>query len=137
MFVKRIAVFACLATATACGARTPSSTSASASALAIRDRDVITRAELADPSMGSMNVLEVVRRLRPHFLSDRGVQSHSDATSGRVHASIDNSTVVELEQLRNLLVSHVAEIRFLNAGAAMQRFGGAAREGPVIVVKTM
>lgn len=137
MFVKRVAVFAYLATVAACAGGTSSSSGAAPSSLAVRNRDVITKAELSDPSIGSMNVLEAVSRLRPHFLSDRGVQSHSNTASGRVHASIDNNTVVELEQLRNLLVTHVVEIRFLNAGAAMQRFGGAAQEGPVIVVKTM
>jgi hypothetical protein len=30
----------------------------------------------------------------------------------------------------------VVEIRFLTPSQAMQRFGGAAREGPVILVKT-
>jgi len=33
-------------------------------------------------------------------------------------------------------VASVLDIRFLDAAAAMQRFGGAAREGPVILVRT-
>ena len=136
MALRQMAVWACVAAVTACAGRASSTTTA-ASSLAARDRDLITKAELSDPSFAAMTVLEVVQRLRPHFLSDRGVQSRSNTESGKVHASIDNSSVVEIGQLRNLLVSHVQEIRFLNAGAAMQRFGGAALEGPVIVVKTM
>ena len=35
------------------------------------------------------------------------------------------------------MASTVVEIRFLNPAAAMQKFGGSALEGPVILVKTM
>jgi hypothetical protein len=34
--------------------------------------DVITRDELADPSLAGSTLLEVVRRLRPRFLNERG-----------------------------------------------------------------
>lgn len=123
--------------ATAGCAGRASTGSESTSALARRDRNVITQAELSDPAVSSMTVLEAIRRLRPNFLSTRGVNSQSDAAAGRVHAAIDNNSVVPLEELRNISASHVVEIRYLDAGAAMQRFGGAAREGPVIVVRTM
>jgi hypothetical protein len=33
-------------------------------------------------------------------------------------------------------VNSVLEIQFLSVAAAMQKFGGAAREGPVILVRT-
>lgn len=135
MSVKLFAVLACAAVVASCAGHTTNT--ANTGAFATRERDVITRAELLDPALSTMNVIEVVRRLRPHFLSDRGVSSRNDPDAGRVHASIDNSTVIDLNELRNMLASHVIEIRFLNAGAAMQKFGGAAREGPVIVVKTM
>jgi len=45
--------------------------------------------------------------------------------------------VVALDELRNILVSSVVDIQFLNSAAAMQRFGGAAHQGPVIVVRLM
>lgn len=93
--------------------------------------------ELSDPARRADNVLELIRALRPNFLADRGKQSKEDLESGKVHASIDGSGVVPLEVLRDIRVSAVVEVRYLNAAAAMQKFGGAAHQGPVIVVRTM
>jgi hypothetical protein len=111
-----------------------------------RDRNVISREELADPSISGRNVLEVVRSLRPQFLTVRGTHTLQDTATarrgvvdqdaGKVHASIDGSKIVSVEELAGLNASTVVEIRFLTPSQAMQRFGGAAREGPVILVKT-
>ena len=91
-------------------------------------------------------MLEVVRSLRPQFLSVRGTHTLQDTATarkgvvdqdaGKVHASIDGSKIVSVEELAGLNASTVVEIRFLTPSQAMQRFGGAAREGPVILVKT-
>lgn len=112
-----------------------------------RDRAVITREELADPAFSGQNVLEVVRVLRPQFLSVRGTHTVHDTSTtrkgavdeeaGKVHASIDGTKIVSVDELAGIHASTVAEIRFLNPAQAMQRFGGAAREGPVILVTTM
>jgi len=111
-----------------------------------RDRNVITRDELADPSLSGRNVLEVVRLLRPQFLTVRGTHTVQDTATarrgvvdqdaGKVHASIDGTRIVSVEELAGVTASTVVEIRFLTPSQAMQRFGGAAREGPVILVKT-
>ena len=112
-----------------------------------RDRNVISREELADPAISGRNVLEVVRTLRPQFLTVRGTHAiqdtatarrgQTDPEAGKVHASIDGTKVVSIEELAGINASTVAEIRFLTPSQAMQRFGGAAREGPVILVRTM
>ena len=107
-----------------------------------RDRSVITRAELADPAVSGRTVLEAVRSLRPSFLTVRGQHSlqataQADPEAGKVHASIDGTKIVSVEELAGINANSVVEIRFLNPAQAMQRFGGAAREGPVILVKTM
>ena len=111
-----------------------------------RDRNVISREELADPANSGRNVLEVVRSLRPQFLTVRGTHTLQDTATarrgvvdqdaGKVHASIDGSKIISVEELAGLTASSVVEIRFLTPSQAMQRFGGAAREGPVILVKT-
>jgi hypothetical protein len=111
-----------------------------------RDRNVITRDELADPAMSGRNVLEVVRLLRPQFLTVRGTHTVQDTATarrgvvdqeaGKVHASIDGAKIVAVDELAGLNASTVVEIRFLTPSQAMQRFGGAARQGPVILVKT-
>lgn len=110
-------------------------------------RDVISRDELADPEMSTRSVLEVIRALRPHFLTVRGTHTLQDTATarrgvvdqeaGKVHASIDGSKIVSVDELVGINASNVIEIRYLSPSQAMQRFGGAAREGPVILVKTM
>lgn len=106
-----------------------------------RNRDVITKEELQGASTGSQSVYDVVLALRPNFLTVRGLHAIPvagvDGESGKVHASIDGNKIVAVDELRGIQASTVAEIRFLNPAAAMQKFGGAAREGPVILVKTM
>ena len=105
------------------------------------DRNVITQQELADPAVSGRNVLEAVRSLRPQFLSVRGTHtlqttSAADPETGKVHASLDGTKIVSVDELAGINANTVVEIRFLNPAQAMQRFGGAAREGPVILVKT-
>ena len=112
-----------------------------------RNRDLITRDELTSPSVVNMTVLDAVRSLRPHFLTQRGQntipaknangQQVIDEESGKVHASIDGNKVVPIQELGSLRAGSVAEVRFLSPAAAMQRFGGSARNGPIILVKTM
>ena len=118
-----------------------------------RDRDLISKEELADPAIRSRSVLEAISVLRPQYLNDRG--SHGipysgsggtdadkarlsvDPGTGRVHASIDGGKVISLDELRGLHANSVLEIQYLNPAKAMQKFGGAAMEGPVILVKTI
>jgi hypothetical protein len=102
-----------------------------------RDRDLISQRELSDPALKAQSVLDVVRSLRPQFLTERGKNSHSDDEAGKVHASVDNGRIVPVDELQNIHVATVMEIRYLNIAAAMQRFGGAAREGPVILVRLL
>jgi hypothetical protein len=112
-----------------------------AAAPAQRNRDVISKEEMAKANVGSQSVLDVVTALRPAFLNVRGLHNvpavGGDPEAGKVHASIDGNKLIALEELRGVLASTVKEIRFLNPSAAMQRFGGDAREGPVILVTTM
>ena len=102
-----------------------------------RNRDVITREEIASANVGTQTVLEVITALRPAFLSVRGVQESGASESGRVHVSIDGGRIMSTDELRGIVAGTVKEIRFLNLGAAMQKFGGAALQGPVILVTTM
>lgn len=108
-----------------------------------RNRDLITQQDLAaDPSLRALSVLEVIRALRPHFLNDHGTNTIqgaglSDPEAGKVHVSMDNGRIVPLSELSATHAGQVLEIRYLNAAQAMQKFGTAARQGPVILVTTM
>ena len=115
---------------------------ASAAGAVPRDHDVISRDELQSPSLVGLTVLEAVRTLRPQFLSVRGnnaivLKGMADTEAGKVHSSIDGAKVGPLDDLSMLRASTEKEIRFLNAAAAHHRFGGAAREGPVILVTVL
>ena len=124
------------ATAIACGGCSHAASRAARPVTVVRDHNVITQAELQDPEIRDLTVLEVVRRLRPIFLADRGKQSKAEPESGKVHASIDAIAVLALEELSNIYARSIAEIRFLDISAAMLQFGPRAYSGPVILVRT-
>lgn len=126
--------------ACASGGAGSASTAAAQPSSTRRDPNVITMEELADPGLSAMTVFDAIRFLRPNFLSTRGTQSivnQGNNGSGQVHVSIDDSGVLPLDELKRLHVNGVVEIRLLSPAAAMHRFGGSAKEGPVIVVRTM
>lgn len=142
MQLKSLGLCILLAATSACAGRTAAprvgeAAPARTQAPARRNPDVISMDELSDPARRADTVLDLIASLRPNFLADHGKQSKEDLESGKVHASIDGIGVLPLEVLRDIHVAGVVEIRYLNAAAAMQKFGGAAHQGPVIVVRTM
>lgn len=127
-----------LAFGSACAPRSASIGAADEDARATRDRNLITTGDIeADPSLRTQSVLDVIRSLRPQFLTNPGTQSYSDPEAGLVHASINGTRVVSVSELGQLHAREVHEIRLLTAAQAMQKFGGAARRGPVILVTTV
>lgn len=142
---NHIRIFAFAVAATACssgtksteagGVTTPSPTEQRTAPN--RNRDLITQAELSDPGLRAQSILDVIRSLRPQYLAKRGANSHSDDEAGKVHVSIDNGRVAPIEDLQSIHAGSVLEVRYLNPAQAMQKFGGAAREGPVILVRTV
>jgi len=139
----RMCAFFAATSACACagGAAAPAAGTTTASpqstTAATRDRDVITREDLSDPGLRGQSVLSVVRSLRPYYLTERGKNSHSDDEAGKVHVSVNGGRILPLDELDKISANEILEIRYLNPALAMQKFGGAAREGPVILVKTM
>jgi hypothetical protein len=152
MQTKPISALVLLAAIGACAGNSPPDTgstvvqSAAASTARV-DRDLITQQELSTSSVSGLSVLEAVKTLRPHFLTVRGLHTVPikdangtqvvDEEAGKVHAAIDGNKIVALDELNGIRAGTVFEVRYFNAGAAMQKFGATAREGPVIFVKTM
>jgi hypothetical protein len=101
-----------------------------------RNADVISAAELADPSVATGNALEAVQRLRPRFLMTRGAMSVKNTTAGSTHVSIDGGPLLTVDALSRLRPSQLLEIRYLSASDAAQRFGTAAGSGGVILAKS-
>ena len=141
MSTKLISLCAVVAIS-ACAGRAPATVPPAGGAEATepapnRDRDVITLQELSAPSVRAQTVLSVIRTMRPQYLVERGKNSHSDDEAGKVHVSVDNGRIVPLSELDNIHAGTVQEVRYLNIAAAMRQFGGAAREGPVILVRML
>lgn len=132
---KRFSLVAALVGSFACaGAPDPESDAAPTSAS--HQADLITAAELTDPALGSANLYEAVRRLRPRFLSSRGPSSIANPSAGIVHVSVDGGPLTTVNVLASYMPNTIAEVRYLNSGDAAQRFGTTSNGGGVILVKS-
>lgn len=147
MSIKHFVSCVLIVASAACAGKTPAPETGAGTGqqdAVSRNRDVITAAELSKPELGAQSLLSVIRTLRPTFLVNRGLQSYTcpkttndcqaDPDAGTVHASVDNGRIVRVEELEGIHVATVQEVRYLNVATAMNRFGGAARSGPVILV---
>ena len=102
-----------------------------------RNANVITRDELADPTLSGSSGLDAVRRLRPTFLTRRGATSLRDPEAGVVKVSIDGHSLSPLSDLEQIRTSEIRSIIYLSASDATQRFGVASNGSPVILVERM
>ena len=135
MFNHRLYFSAVLLTAIAC-ASGASASDPVATVGAGRNADIITAAELADPAIASGDALEAVQRLRPRFLMTRGAVSAKNSAAGSTHVSVDGGPLLTVDALSRIRPSQIAEIRYLSASDAAQRFGTNAGSGGVILVKS-
>jgi hypothetical protein len=96
---------------------------------------VITREELQSVRAG--NLYDVVQRLRPGWLSTRGIQNFSGRT-GMIVVYQDHQRMGELGALRELTPDNVVGLRYLDATTAAMLPGIRPREivGGAIVVVT-
>lgn len=137
MNTKHLWALAALSALLACASGPdPEPDAAPASARSGRTADVITMRELSDPSIGTSNLFEAVRRLRPRFLSSRGPSSINNPAAGIVQVSVDGGPLSSTSVLRTILPNAVSEVRYLNSGEAAQRYGTTANGGGVILVKS-
>lgn len=102
-----------------------------------RNANVIMRDELADPSLEGATGLEVVRRLRPTFLTRRGATSLRDPDIGIVKVSLDGINLGPIDDLDRVRANEILSIRYLTASDATQRFGILSNGSPVILVERM
>jgi hypothetical protein len=101
-----------------------------------RNPDVISRAELQDPTIAGTDAMTAIRQLRPAFFRTRGPQSFSNAKAGLTQISQDYGPLQPVNQLSAIDTRSLVEVRFLNAVDAQNRFGINANGGPVIVLLT-
>ena len=98
--------------------------------------DLISYAELTDPSMGDLDALSIIKRLRPAFLATRGGAgtSMSSRVTG-IQVTIGGGPLQPLSALTSIHASEMLEIRYLNAPAAAQAYGSASGAAAVIIIK--
>jgi hypothetical protein len=135
MYDKRLYFSALLVAAIACASGS-SASDPGTTVGAGRNADIISAAELSDPAIASGDALEAVQRLRPRFLMTRGAISAKVAQAGTTHVSVDGGPLLTVDALSRLRPSQIAEIRYLSASDAAQRFGTNAASGGVILVKS-
>ncbi len=145
MFSRKLLAGVFLAASVACAPKQAATGAADEAPRPNRDRNLITQGEIeANPSLKASSALDMIRSLRPMYFTDRGTNTITDAAAGSsqdpeaglVHASINNGRIVSISELAGYHGNEVLEVRFLNAGQAMQKYGTAARAGPIILVTT-
>ncbi len=101
-----------------------------------RNPDVISRAELQDPTIAGTDAMTAIRQLRPAFFRTRGPQSFSNTKAGLTQISQDFGPLQPVANLSAIDTRSLVEVRFLSAVDAQNRFGINANGGPVIVLLT-
>ena len=115
---------------------TATSAPAPSAARESRNPDVISRAELQDPTIAGTDAMTAIRQLRPAFFRTRGPQSFPNAKAGLTQISQDFGPLQPVGNLSAIDTRSLVEVRFLNAVDAQNRFGINANGGPVIVLLT-
>ena len=92
-----------------------------------RDPNLITAEELAEHS--TLNAMDVVRRLRPRWLTGRG-------PSAQPQLILDGTRMGDARsELQSISVADVSEMRYLNASDATMRFGTNFPGGAIVVTR--
>jgi hypothetical protein len=98
--------------------------------------DVLTAEEIAETT--AQNAYDAISLKRPFFLKSRGPRSLHEAPAGQTVefpiVYVNGMYYGELESLRNIHVSQVREIRYLDHNAATLRFGTGHTGGIILVL---
>ena len=93
------------------------------------DRNVLTQQEIEQSQ--SMTAYDMIRALRPRWLSERGVTSLRG--SSPIMLYVNENPVGTIERLRDYAPRDLREARFLDATQATQRFGTGHRSGAIML----
>ena len=83
----------------------------------------------------AIDVMALVQEFRPTWLHSRGVTSIRDQSAGQLRVYLNGVSAGDVNQLREIRVSDVKELRFLPTAQAHARYG-VGHEGGVIEVIT-
>jgi hypothetical protein len=111
-----------LATVLACASQ--SGTNPAAGTVAgLSDRNIISETEIQ--SVPSVNLYELISKLRPNFLRSRGPQSLSSGSTASEYAAVymDGRPYGDIASLRSIVSSQVSQVRYYDASDASAKFG--------------
>jgi hypothetical protein len=86
-----------------------------------RNTNVITSAELADPSINTLSLYDAIQRLRPTWLRNRGVTSVSNGST--LPQVMVNESLSTFDMLRGLRSADVSGLEFLSGADATTLYG--------------
>jgi hypothetical protein len=117
----------------ASGAPQGASEAAGAPTATRRDPNVISAEEIA--ASKENDLYSAIQRLRPAFLSTRGMTSLGNASQEFVQVYVDGSRVGDINSLRQIRPEDVKEIRHLTAAEATQAYGTGNTMGAIVVTR--
>jgi hypothetical protein len=135
-------VFALIAAAMSMACASSGSGAAGGSRKSAGGQDVITEADIAGRAADAANALQIIQKLRPQMLRNRGLavlptagRSAEEATAASLpRVYIDNIAYGDLGQLSNVNASQVREIRYINARDATTQWGTGHMGGVILVL---
>lgn len=99
-----------------------------------RSRDVLTKEEIMTPAQKDRDLLQIIRSLRPHFLSaPRGVRSMVNGGPAAVQLYVDDIHRGNLDELKSIKPEDVEEVRYLDPNRAQDQYGITHSGGAILV----
>jgi hypothetical protein len=129
--MRSILLVGVLATSIACATAGTSASGTTASGVR-RDPNVITEQEIAT-SNGS-NAYEVISRVRPTFLKQRGQTTITQGGSMYATVYVNSQQYGDVTSLRGISADQIREIRYYSASDAVSRFGSQNGTGVIQVI---
>ncbi len=97
-----------------------------------RQRNVITAEEVATRP-GLSTAYDVVRSLRPAWLTTRGVTSTEDPRAGGIQVYVDGVSMGGVSELQSIGVDRIQQLRFLSSSDATMKYGTGNTSGAIEV----
>jgi hypothetical protein len=119
-----------------------SSTAAGGSRTSSGGQDVITEADIQGRAADAANAMQIIQKLRPQMLRNRGLAvlptagrtAEEAAAASLPRVYIDTIAYGDLNQLTNVNANQIREIRYINARDATTQWGTGHMGGVILVL---
>ena len=99
-----------------------------------RQRDRIMREEIMASPHKELDLYQLIRNIRPHFLeAPRGVRSGGYATVNPVVVYVDGKKDTGVDALKLMAAKDIEDVRYFEPTQSMSEFGPTANGGAVVV----